>query len=105
MTREKLLDMMVAKPVPLGLFRDRKDGRLYQTHYFGMGEWFAIDAYKLTALVDDLLRDGDIVQTERLVGCPEMRLIKRGGVVETVRTSTQRIGYAFEIRPRQSNSL
>ena len=96
--------MMAAKPMPVGLFRDRNDGRLYQTHYMGMGEWFAIDASKLAALVDDLLRDGEIVQTERLVGCPEMRLIKRGGVVETVRISTQRTGYVIEIRPRQSSS-
>lgn len=89
----------------MGLFRYQKDGRLYQTHYFGMGEWVAIDASKLVELVDDLLRDGDIVQTERLVGCPEMRLIKRGGVVETVRTSAQRKGYAIEICPCPPNSL
>lgn len=90
---------MADKPVPAGFFRDRKNGRLYRTHYLGMGEWVAIDASKLVELVDDLLRDGEIVQTERLVGCPEMQLIKRGGVVEAVKTSIHRTGYAIEISP------
>jgi hypothetical protein len=98
-TKEKLLEVLIAKPVPTQLFRDEVNGRLYRSFYAGMGEHFAVASEEMERLVEDLLLDGTLVITERLVGCPEMRLVGQDdGTLKTVATREMRRGRAIELR-------
>jgi hypothetical protein len=99
MTKEKLLEMMKAKPAATCLFIDQKNSRLYRTHYLGIGEHFAIDSSEDESLVADLLSDGTLVATKTMVGCREMKMEKQiDGNIKTEPTSTMRKGYSIELR-------
>jgi hypothetical protein len=98
MTKEKLLKLLAAEPALFSLFKDITTSNLFKVEYFGMGEHFAFSADDIEELVDDLLEEGTLATTERLVGCREMQTIKQDdGIVKSVPTFNMRSGYSIAI--------